>query len=129
MTEKIIAEVILRSADGSSILDATEGITAQTIARYRVGEEVVSQASRKLEMLGFEIVQSGPLGLTISGPKDLFEKVFQTTLEVHTKQVMTPEMGGGKRPYYKETKPFQVPTDLSSLIAGVTLPVPAEYLP
>lgn len=42
MAEKIIAEVILRGAEGRSILDATEGLTSQTIERYRVGEEVIT---------------------------------------------------------------------------------------
>jgi hypothetical protein len=129
MTDKVIAEVILRSANGSSILDATEGVTAQTIARYRVGGEVIKEASRKLEALGFEVVQAAPTGLTISGSKDLFEKVFQTTVEVRTKSVMPPEAKAGERAYYQATKPIQVPPDLYSLVAGVTLPTPPEYFP
>ena len=129
MTDQVIAEVILRSADGSSILDATEGITAQTIKKYKVGEEVMKEASRKLEALGFEVLQTGPTGLTISGSKDLFEKVFQTTLEVSTKQVMPSKATAGEHAYYQATKPIQVPADLSSLAAGVTLPTPPEYFP
>jgi len=49
MAQSVIAEVILRKADGSSVLDAQEPITARNIAQYRVGEEVAEKASRKLQ--------------------------------------------------------------------------------
>ncbi len=129
MTDKVIAEVILRSANGSSILDATEGITAQTIAKYKIGEEMMKDVSIKLETIGFEVVQTGPVGLTISGSKVLFEKVFQTTLEIRTKPVMPPNIATVESTYYQATKPIQIPADLSALIAGVILPIPAEYFP
>lgn len=89
----------------------------------------MKEASNRLNVLGFEVVQTGPVGLTISGSKDLFEKVFQTTLEVRTKPVMPPEVAAEERAYYQATKPVQVPADLCSLIAGVTLPTPPEYFP
>jgi len=129
MANSVIAEVILRTAEGLSILDAAGSITAETIAKYEVGEQVIKNASRRLEALGFKIEQTGPVGLTISGSKDLFERVFQTTLEVRTKPVIPPEAAATEHTYYQATKPIQVPMDLASLIAGVTFPVPAEYFP
>jgi subtilase family serine protease len=127
MTDKVVAEVILRSANGSSILDANAGITAQTIEKYRAGVEDIKEASRKLEALGFTIEQTGPVGLTISGSKTLFERVFRTTLEVRISPVAPAEALTTEPAYYQATAPIQVPADLASVIAGVTLPIPAEY--
>lgn len=129
MAEQVTAQVILRSADGSSILDAKEAITAENIAKYQVGKEVIDEASKKLEGLGFEVVQAGPVGLTISGDKVLFESVFQTTLEARGTEIMGTKVSGVEASYYKATEPIKVPEDLASLIADVALPTPPELFP
>lgn len=129
MPEKVTAEVILRKTDGSSILDAEEGITAKTIAKYRVEEKVIKEASERLEELGFEVVQTSPFGLTVSANKALLEKVFNTTLEIERRQVISTGGASVEKTYYKAVVPIQVPANLSSLIADVTLPIPPEYFP
>lgn len=129
MTEKVIAEVILRSADGSSILDAEEGITAKNIEKYRVGKEVIEEATKKLEGLGFEVVQTGPVGFTISGDKALFESMFQTTLEARSTEIMPTKIAGVQASYYEATAPIKIPEELSSLVADVALPTPPEFFP
>jgi hypothetical protein len=126
MSEKVIAEVVLCRKDGVSILNAEEGITAETVAKYRVEEEVINAASKELKKLGFEVVQTTPFGMTISSDKALFEKVFQTTLEVQHKQ--EPSIGVA-HVYYRAVQPIQIPANLSSLIPAVTLPTPPEYYP
>lgn len=127
--EVVTAKVILRLADGSSILDAKEGITAKTIARYRVGKELVEETSKKLEGLGFKLLQTDPVSLTISGKKALFERVFQTTLETRRKKVMGTKQEGVEISFYSTKEPFNIPKDLSSRIADVVLPTPPELYP
>lgn len=129
MSDQVTAEVILRSADGSSILDAKEGITAGTIEKYRVGEEVIEEASERLEALGFKVLQRGPVGLTISGNSARFEAVFQSTLEARSTEVMETKAEGGVAEYYEFTQPISIPEDLSSLVADVTLPSPPQFFP
>jgi hypothetical protein len=129
MTEKVTIEVIVRSADGSSILDAKEAITAENIAKYRVGKEVIEAASKKLEALGFTVVQAGPVSLTISGDRALFENVFQTTLEVRSKEMMGTKITGAEASYYEATAPIKVPKGLSPWVADVVLPTPPEFFP
>ncbi len=129
MTAKVTAEVILRSTDGSSILDAKESITAENIEKYRIGKEVMEEATKKLEGLGFEVVQAGPVGVTISGDKALFESVFQTTLEARGAEIMGTKVSGVKASYYEATEPIKIPDELSSLVADVALPTPPEFFP
>jgi len=129
MTEKVTAEVILRSADGSSILDVKEAITAENIAKYQVGKEVIEEASKKLEELGFEVQQAGPVSLTISGDKAQFESRFQTTLEARSREIMPTKISGAEASYYEATEPIKIPEDLSSLIADVVLPTPPQFFP
>lgn len=129
MTEQVTAQVILRSADGSSILDKKEEITADDVARYRVGEEIIEQASRKVEELGFKVLQAGPASLTISGDRALFEGVFKTTLEAQTTEIMGTKVEGAEASYHEAIEPIKVPEDLSSLIADVVLPTPPEFFP
>src|SRR3712207_3965003 len=66
MAQPVIAEVILRKADGSSVMDAKEAITARNIAEYRVSEGTAEEASQKLRDRGFGVLQVGPTSLTIS---------------------------------------------------------------
>lgn len=129
MAEKVTAEVILLSADGSSILGAEEGITAESIEKYRVGKEVMGEATKKLNQLGFEVVQTGPVGFTISGDKALFEGVFQTTLEARGAEIMGTKVSGAETSYYEATEPIRIPEELSSLVADVALPTAPQFFP
>jgi hypothetical protein len=106
VTEPIIAEVVVRARDGSSILDAPGAITEETIDRYRASEETRAEAAARLEALGFDVLGSGPTGLTISAERELFERTFGTA-----------------------TAPITVPEELADLIAGVVLPERPELHP
>lgn len=129
MTDKVTAQIILRSADGSSILESKEAITAENIAKYRAGKEAIEEVSQKLDRLGFKVVQVGPTGLTISGDKSRFEEVFQTTLQARKREVLGSKIRGAEASYYEATVPVKVPPDLSSLVVDVVLPTPPEFFP
>ena len=129
MGTEVISELILRSADGSSILEANEAITAGNIARFRVEAETIDLVSTKLKRLGFKVIQVSPTSLTISGDKGVFEKVFQTTLELQGRERMGLPIRGVEASYYKATKPIQIPEELSSWVTGVAFPTPPEFFP
>ncbi len=122
MTEQVIAQVILRPV-------AKEPITAEKIARYRARNEVIEEASRALEGLGIRVVQPGPVSLTISLDKALFERLFQTTLESKTTQIIGSKGSDAQASYYIATKPIRVPEELSSLVASIALPTPPQFYP
>lgn len=133
MAQPVIAEVILRKADGSSVMDAREAITAGNIAKYRVSEETAEEASQKLRDKGFEVLQGGPTSITISGDKGLFEENFGTALEITSKDVMPSVMpsdiAGAETAYYEAKEPIRIPEDLSPLVADIVLPTPPQLFP
>jgi hypothetical protein len=118
MTNPVVAQVTLRKADGSSILDSSDPITAETLARYRVEKTVVAAAKAKFETLGFTVVGEGPTGFSITGNKADFEQAFQTTLA-------STAVGQS----FTATHPLAIPVDLASLVADVALPMPPTLFP
>jgi hypothetical protein len=106
MAQPVVAEVILRKADDTSVIDAQEAITARNISEYRVSEEVAEEASRKLQERGFEVLQVGPTSLTISGDQGLFEDTFGTALETKSTNVMPSDIEGAETAYYDAKKPI-----------------------
>jgi hypothetical protein len=104
--EAIIAEVVVRAPDGSSLLDARGPVTEETIDRYRASDEMSVEAAARLEALGIDVLGRGPTGLTISAERDVFERTFGSA-----------------------SGPFEVPKELADLIAGVVLPERPELHP
>jgi hypothetical protein len=128
MAQDIVAQVVLRAPDGSSILDAGQPITASTIARYRVGAEIVQRASTALEKLGFKVLESGPTGFTISGERPLFEQTFDTVLQENFARTQ-PALGAAPvQLRFTALRRLSIPAKLSSLIAGVVMPAPPELM-
>lgn len=106
MSKPVIAEVVVRAPDGSSILDAPGPVTEETVDRYRASDETSAEAAARLEALGIDVLGRGPTGLTISAERELFERTFGTA-----------------------THPITVPEELADLIAGVVLPERPELHP
>jgi len=129
MAQPVVAEAILRKADGTSVIDAQEAITARNISEYRVSEEVAEEASQKLQDRGFEVLQVGPTSLTISGDQGLFEDTFGSTLETKSTNVMPSDIEGAETAYYEAKEPIRIPQDLSPLVADIVLPIPPQLFP
>ncbi|MCK4858445.1 MAG: hypothetical protein KAT58_10780 [candidate division Zixibacteria bacterium] len=128
MTKQVIAEVVLRASDGSSILEAEEPITPETAKQYKIDEERMRQAREKLLAYGFQMVVAGPYSVSISGGKDAFERVFQTRLRVRH-AVSEPGITAGAKTFYEAQDPIKIPEDLVFFVAAVTLPTPPELFP
>lgn len=128
MSEQVTAQVTLRAKGGSSVLEADEPITADNVHKYQAGKETIQEATRKLSAYGFEVGAAGPQGLSISGDKALFERVFHTRLEAQ-KTSGGAESLAGTGIYFQAAEPMDIPDDLSSVVAGVTLPTPPQLFP
>lgn len=129
MSEQVVAQVILRSRAGLSVLEATEPITAENVAKYKVDEAVIQEASRKLLTYGIKVEAAGPHSLSISSDKTLFERVFHTRLEARSTGPEGAEISGGAAFFYEAKDPIEIPDDLSSLVSGVVLSTPPELFP
>jgi hypothetical protein len=104
MAETVIAEVVVRAPDGSSVLDAP-AVTEENIDRYRASEAATSEVTARLEALGVDVVGQGPTGLTVSASDEVFARVF----------------GSAESP--------SVPDELDELVAAVVLPQRPELFP
>lgn len=71
-----VAQIILRDEQGRSILDAEGAITSRNVGEFRLPPERVEAVAAKLQELGFVIERKEELGLSISGPAELFKRVF-----------------------------------------------------
>ncbi|WP_263785491.1 hypothetical protein [Salinibacter grassmerensis] len=122
MPDTVVAQVILRSPDGSSLLDPDEPITSENVDAHGIGKDVIERAEKTLRDLGFEVLQSSEVSLSVSGDKERFEDVFDTTLKVRSKGP-----GTGADAAYEATEPVQIPEALSSIVDEVAFPVPPEF--
>lgn len=121
MSDSVIAQVVLRASDGSSTLDPDEPITADNVEDHQVDPDVIDEVTEKFRALGFEVVQTSEIGLTVAGPKKRYEDVFDTLLETRAASTdADPEA-------YKATEPVRIPDALSSLVEDLTFPVPPEF--
>jgi hypothetical protein len=100
MTERMTAEVVLRSPAGTSVVDGG-AVDAESVGRHLPDPGTVAEASRRLAGLGFEVVQEGPVTIAIAGDRGQFERTF-----------------GAGEPH--------VPGELADLVAAVTFPEPPQ---
>ena len=118
----VMATVCLRSASGRSLLEAksTEIMDAEP---YRPAEGSIARATGELTRRGFKVEAVG-LTISISGPRELFERECGVTLT----RVETPL--GGKRLVrsWRSSEPVMHIPALDDVIEGITLAVPAVPL-
>jgi hypothetical protein len=121
MSDSVIAQVVLRSSEGSSTLDPDEPITAENVEAHQLAPDVIEEATEKFRDLGFEVLQTSEIGVTIAGPKARYEEVFDTVLEV---RAASPNADADA---YEATEPVRIPEALSSIVEDLTFPVPPEF--
>ncbi len=119
MTTKVIAEVVLRSASGASILQDEGVITSDNISKYQAAPETIDNASEALTKLGFEVPQRSSISLTVSGDKELFERTFKTRLQETTQETVVSGFRDESKNYFEAAEPLQIPEELADLIEGV----------
>lgn len=85
----ISAEVILKSKSGRSLASEDVLPTSENIEEFYPSNETINEATLKLRSLGFDVT-SGGLSITVVGKPELFEKVFDTRIDISsTKQGTT----------------------------------------
>lgn len=124
MSELVTARAILWSPEGYSILDAVEPITIKNVHMYQADQATVDQASKGLEELGFTIEATAPDGLSFTGELAIFERVFQTKLQLKSKRILEANSTTADETYYQELESIQIPESLSGTVAGVVLTIP-----
>ena len=75
--EAVVAQVVLKPASGREITGDSI-ITADTLPSYLPSPEDASIVARELAGAGFDVGPLMGIGMTISGPRALFEDCFGT---------------------------------------------------
>lgn len=71
----VLAEVVLRSPSGTSLLDAGERLDAASVARHTPDAAALGEAAARLADSGFEVVRSGPVTLTVRGEREALDRL------------------------------------------------------
>ncbi len=114
-TASIHASVVLMAPSGQSILDTPP--LADRIDQLRPDSATVEKVAEILKKQGFTL---GPPGVTlsISGPKSLFESLFEMQLTAYRQDGHT---------YYQTSKPATIPASLQPFVRDVVLAEPTQY--
>jgi hypothetical protein len=115
----ILAEVILKSESGRSMVKSNIPITSENIGEFQPSEQVIKNGTNRFKQLGFTVFSNG-LTLTIEGEKSLFEKVFKVKL--------TLKKGGRTgRLDVRSDKQLSIPASLSDIAEKVVFTPSPEF--
>lgn len=87
-SQKIYAQVVVRSDRGNSLLHSSVLINSKNVSQFYVERDRSELVTNKLKEAGFEILSRGKIAIAIAGKSELFERVFQTTLEMIERPVI-----------------------------------------
>ncbi len=118
----VMATVYLRSAGGLSLLEA-QSTALMDVEPYRPAEGSIARATGELKRRGFRVEAAG-LTLSISGPRELFERECSVTLT----RVETRLEGKRLVRFWRSSEPVMHIPALDNVIEGITLAVPAVPL-
>ena len=110
----VVAQVVLKRADGKSILDAKGPLTSDNIGAFSVENERIREARKRLEKLGFSISSQNQTTLSITGPAKRFTEVFG----IEENMISGPS---------SDIHAVVIPPDLREFIADVFIPKPPEF--
>jgi serine protease AprX len=122
-TDQVVAVVSPRSIV-EPLFERSSTITAQTVDRHYSEREVVRDAVRELQRLGFHTRAAGPVTISISGPRARFEEVFSTRLERRTTEVRPGQEASFFAVADEPERPVEAPERLQPLIEGVAVASP-----
>ncbi len=123
-TVPVFANVILKSATGRPVRDAK--LSPRNVKEFLPATSIIEQARRILREMGFGINIAAATHITISGPKELFEKTFSLSLI----EQYAPYFEGQKEReqlYYEPDRPVKLPPSLSDFIEMIEFPGPIIY--
>jgi hypothetical protein len=121
------AEVALRSASGKSFNTHT-AITSENIADYLPSSEVVEGARKAFAEAGFEVSKPTGIGLSITAPARVFQKVFKVKTVPDGRggvKVLAP--GAGEGSY--ELPLNALPKELAKYVVAATFSQPPDFGP
>jgi len=130
LPDRIFAQASPLSIGGRSMLAAGQQIKAYSVGAFTSPPSLIALAQQRLLAAGFEILQTTPLAINISGTPDAFEKAFRT--KIVEKEVSLPSGATSTHLDSPDTDTLglisTVGTSFADVLEGVALEVPRAYL-
>lgn len=117
----ISAEALLKSRSGRSMTEGNIAITAENVEEFSPTPQVVAEATKRLQELGFTVSQGG-VTLTLQGQSTQFEKVFGSKLNLETDE------STGNITVQSESD-LIIPESLKEVVEQVVFPEPPQFFP
>lgn len=125
-----------QAAHAYAALKATPGVsrrerhlTVDDVKQFHAPPDVVERAAAALSGMGFTVRGRGPLGVSFSGPPELFERSFAARLTEKTYHPLETPAGRGRASasYFVAEPALIVPPHLADVIDFIELAPPVRF--
>lgn len=114
----VFFEAVVRSKSNRSMFSENEFIKADDLDEFMPTEGRASNAANELQKMGFRVRHIGTFSISAEGPRELWEKAFNTKVEVR-KQLISeayPDIGEVSFLSHVPDVSFEIPAALSDFI-------------
>jgi len=125
VAEKVIASVILKSKSGLSIDKDLDRFSLSTLDEFLPKDANIKKTVKILKDAGFDIEAQTKVGISFSGPKELFESEFGVTISKREIKIKRPEIAERSVSFFEASLPKMMSDRLSELTESVQLAIPA----
>lgn len=129
----VYAEASVRSVGGVSLYETPEIVTSDTVANFYSESQLVNSAVERLRTEGFEVLQVGPVTISLAAPAKVYERVFKTKIVAVEREAIK-EFGKKTKATFLECPDTAVPglidtskSPLDDVLEGVALNEPIYY--
>jgi hypothetical protein len=122
--ETVIASVTLKSRSGLSVFEHPRKLSITNIADFRPVPRRIDQIVNLLIEAGFTIEAQTEVGVSFSGPKNLFEHEFKTTLQQRTTVASSHGPRSRQFSYYEASERFLMSRRIELVAEAVQLAIP-----
>lgn len=122
--EKVMASVILKSRSGLSIYRDIDKFSFSKLDDFRPKSKHVDQVGKLLIQAGFTIEAQTDVGISFSGPKELFETEFGVTIRRREKVLKEPTRLQQKISFFEADRHIMMSDRISHIAEAVQLAIP-----
>ncbi|MFX0183063.1 MAG: S8 family serine peptidase [Candidatus Hodarchaeota archaeon] len=124
VNEKVIASVTLKSKSGLSIFKDIDKFSFSTLDDFRPEADNIEQVSNLLIEAGFKIETQTEVGISFSGPKELFESEFSVTIRPREVKIGAPGAEQRAVSFFEASQPMMISDRIAPLAETVQLAIP-----
>jgi len=122
--EKVMASVTLKSRSGLSVFRDIRKLSLSRIDDFRPKTDQVDQVVNLLIQAGFTIEAQTEVGVSFSGPEDLFQSEFGVTIRRRTKLMQMPGIRPREFSFYEASRPQFMSGRIEPIAEAVQLAIP-----